>query len=81
MRELGLSNAVPSKVREEDALTLFNAKLSWGQAYASCILVMCGKDHPVEKAKDLDTRMKIMYSAQPYSISEDTLTQILEADP
>ena len=42
---------------------------------------MCCKDHPAEKAKDLDTRMKIMYSAQPYSISKDMLTQILEADP
>ena len=48
---------------------------------AVCTLVMCGKDHPVEKAKDLDTRMKIMYSAQPYSISEEMLTEILEADP
>ena len=28
----------------------------------------------------MDTRMKIMYSAQPYSISEEMLTEILEAD-
>ena len=63
MRELGLSIAVPSKCRDDDALTLFNATLSWGQAYALCTLVMCGKDHPVEKAKDMETLMKIMYSA------------------
>ena len=50
MRELVLSNAVPSKGRDDDAMTLFNAKLSWGQAYALCTLVMCGKEHPVEKA-------------------------------
>jgi len=81
MRELGLSIAVPSKCRDDDALTLFNATLSWGQAYALCTLVMCGKDHPVEKAKDMETRMKIMYSAQPYSISEEMLNEILEADP
>jgi len=81
MRELALSIAVPSKCRDDGALTLFNATLSWGQAYALCTLVMCGKDHPVEKAKDMDTRMKIMYSAQPYSISDETLNEILEADP
>ena len=81
MRELGLSIAVPSKCRDDNALTLFNATLSWGQAYALCTLVMCGKDHPVEKAKDMETRMKIMYSAQPYSISEEMLNEILEADP
>ena len=78
---LGLSNAVPSKCRDDDPLTLFNAKLSWGQAYALCTLVMCGKDHSAEKAKDLDTLMKIRYSVQPYSISEEMLTEILEADP
>ena len=81
MRELGLSNAVPSKCRDDDALTLLNAKLSWSQADALCTLVMCGKEHPAEKAKDLDTRMKIMYPEQPYSISDETLTQILDADP
>jgi len=81
MRELALSIAVPSKCRDDGALTLFNATLSWGQAYALCTLVMCGKDHPVVKAKDMDTRMKIMYSAQPYSISDETLNEILEADP
>ena len=81
MRELGLSIAVPSKCRDDDALTVFNAKLSWGQAYALCTLVMCGKDHPVEKTKDLDTRIKIMYSPQPYSISEEIMTEILEAIP
>ena len=73
MRELALSIAVPSKCRDDGASTLFNATLSWGQA--------CGKDHPIEKAKDMDTRMKIMYSAQPYSISDETLNEILAADP
>ena len=42
---------------------------------------MCGKEHPVEKARDLGTRMKIMYSAQPYSISQERLSEILEDEP
>ena len=44
---------------------------------------MCGKEHPVEKAKHLGTLMtcvKIMYSAQPYSISGEELSEILEAE-
>ena len=58
MKGLVLSNAVPSKGRDDDAMTLFNAKLSWGQSYALFTLVMCGKEHPVEKARHLGTCLK-----------------------
>ena len=34
MKGLVLSNAVPSNGRDDDAMTLFDAKLSWGQSYA-----------------------------------------------
>ena len=54
--------------------------LSWGQFYALFTLVMCGKEHPVEKARHLGTRLKIMYSAHPYSISGEQLSEILEAE-
>jgi hypothetical protein len=72
MRELVLSSAVPTKGRDDDARTLFGAKLSWGHSYALFTLVMCGKEHPVEKARDVGTRfnLKIMFSAAPYSISD-----------
>jgi hypothetical protein len=81
MRELVLSTAVPTKGRDDDACTLFDAKLSWGHSYALFTLVMCGKEHPVEKARDLGTRLKIMFSAAPYSISEASLSEIIEAEP
>ena len=81
MRELPLSTAVPTKGRDDDARTLFDAKPSWGHSYALFTLVICGKEHPVEKARDLGTRMKIMYSAAPYSISDASLSEILEAEP
>ena len=61
-------------------MTLFDAKLSWGQSYALFTLVMCGKEHPVEKARHLGTRLKIMYSAHPYSISGEQLSEMLEAE-
>ena len=89
MKGLVLSNAVPSKGSDDNAMTLFDAKLSgklsWGQSYALFTLVMCGKEHPVEKARHqgawhLGTRLKIMYSAHPYSISGEQLTEILEAE-
>ena len=66
-------------------LSLFDSKLSSCQAlqsYALFTLVMCGKEHPVdsEKARHLGTRLKIMYSAHPYSISGDQLSEIIEAE-
>ena len=83
MRELPLSTAVPTKGRDDDARTLFDAKPSRGHSYALFTLVICGKEHPVEKARDMGTRMKIMYSAAPYSISDAdaSLSEILEAEP
>ena len=84
MRELVLSTAVPTKGRDDDACTLFDAKLSWGHSYALFTLVinvMCGKEHPVEKARDVGTRLKIMFSAAAYSISDADLSEILEAEP
>ena len=66
MKGLVLSNAVPSKGRDNDAMTLFDAKLSWGQSYALFTLVMCGKEHPVVKDRHLAWNcLKIMYSAHP----------------
>ena len=47
MRELPLSTAVPTKGRDDDARTLFDAKPSWGHSYALFTLVICGKEHPV----------------------------------
>jgi len=81
MRELILSTAVPTKGRDDDARPLFEAKLSWGHSYALFTLVMCGKEHPVEKARDVGTRLKIMFSAAPYSISDACLSEIIEAEP
>ena len=53
MKGLVLSKAVPSKGRDDDAMTLFDAKLSWGQSYALFTLVMCDKEHRVVKARHL----------------------------
>ena len=78
MKGLVFSNPVPSKGRDDDAMTSFDAKLSWGQSYALFTLVMCGKEHPVEKARHLGTRLKIMYLVHPYSISGEQLSEILE---
>ena len=46
----------------------------------SFTLVMCGKVHPVEMARHLGTSLKIIYSADPYSISGDQLSEILKAE-
>ena len=79
MRSLNLAEIVPSKHRDEDALPLFGVKLSFGQAYALFTLVKCGHETPLEKVRDQETRMQILYSAQPYSISADQLSEITQA--
>ena len=58
IKGLVLSNAVPWKGSDDDVMTLFDAKLSWGQSYALFTLVICGKEHPVEKARHLGTCLK-----------------------
>ena len=42
---------------------------------------MCGKEHPIEKVRDMETRTKVMYSTQPYAISEVHLCAIIDAEP
>ena len=41
----------------------------------------CGKDHLAEMTRDLETRMKIMYSAQQYATSAEQLCVITDAEP
>ncbi len=61
MRELALSTAVPTKGHDDDVHTLFDTKLSWGHLYA-LTFILCGKEHAVEKVRDLGTRLKITES-------------------
>ena len=42
---------------------------------------MCGKDHLIKMARDMETSTKIMYSEQPYAIREEQLCAITEAEP
>jgi hypothetical protein len=79
MKSLNLSEAVPPKDRDDEALPLFEAKLSFGQAYTLMTLVKRGHQPPIEKVRDQETRMQILLSAQPYSISEDQLSEITGA--
>ena len=75
MKGLSLAEAVPSKARADEVPPLFDAKLSFGQAYALFTLVKCGHQAPVEKVRDQESRMQIVFSAQPYCISEDQLLE------
>jgi hypothetical protein len=79
MKGLDLADAVPSKYRDDEAPPLLGAKLSFGQAYALFTLVKCGHQAPVEKVRDQESRMQIVFSAQPYCISEDQLLEITSA--
>ena len=58
---------------------MFEAKLTFDQAYTLMTLVKRGHQPPIEKVRDQETRMQILLSAQPYSISEDQLSEITGA--
>ena len=81
MKALDLSESIPSKHFDSDAMPLFGARLSFGQAYALFTLVKCGHGVPAEKIRVHETRLLILMSAQPHCISDDQLCEILEASP
>ena len=80
LKELSLSEQVPPKKCWVDAEPLFGARLTWGQAYTFFTLITAGKDVPVERTRDEEDRVYIMYSACPYSISPEQVSAIEEAD-
>jgi hypothetical protein len=79
LRDLELSEIVPPKKHHPEAEKLFGQSLSWGQAYTLFTMVMCGKYLPVEKVRDEELRLRIMYSAHPYAISVEQLSEIEDA--
>jgi hypothetical protein len=81
MKDLELCDRVPSKGRFHEAELLLGCTPNLGQAYALFSLVMCGKDHPVEKGRDQVLRERIMLSAAPYALSDDQVEAIGEAAP
>ena len=81
MNDLERCDRVPSKGRFHEAELLLGCTPTLGQAYALFSLVMCGKDHPVEKGRDQGLRERIMLSAAPYALSDDQVEAIGEAAP
>ena len=79
LRDLELSESVPPKKHHPEAEQLFGQLLSWGQAYTLFTMVICGKDLPVEKVRDEELRLRVMYSAHPYAISVEQLSEIEDA--
>ena len=79
MKALALADSIPTKHTDPDARPLHGARLSLGQAWSLFTLVKCGHQAPAEKIRDQNTRVQILLSAQPYSISEDQLSEILDA--
>ena len=77
LRDLELSEIVPPKKHHPEAEKLFGQSLSWGQAYTLFTMVMCGKY--LEKVRDEELRLRIMYSAHPYAISVEQLSEIEDA--
>ena len=80
MRDLDLASRVPTKTRDDDAVKLFNTKLTLTKAFSLFTMIVHGPRMPVEKARDEPHRRILLYSAAPYCLSQETLATILEAD-
>ena len=80
MRDLDLASRVPTKTRDDDAVKLFNTKLTLSKAFSLFTMIVHGPRMPVEKARDEPHRCILLYSAAPYCLSQETLATILEAD-
>jgi hypothetical protein len=61
-------------------MSLFVFKLTLGQACRLFSLVMCGKEHPVEKNRDQAARELIMISSFPFCLSDDQMQAIGKGD-
>jgi hypothetical protein len=80
MRDLELASQVPTKVRDNDAAELFRALLNLSKASTFFILVIHGKNMPIEKVWDNIPRDDLLYSAVQYCLKKENLDIILDAD-
>ena len=69
--ELVLSIPVSSKYSDFDALPLFHASYRGSDLKHCPLSVTCRKIYPVGKDRDNETSMKMMYSVQSTSFSEN----------
>ena len=81
MRALILNTQVPTKGRDADTPSLFNASLNVSKATTLLTFIHSGKHLLVEKHRDEAARMIVFRSAAPYCLNEESAAVILDADP
>ena len=81
LKALALSDKVSKKQHWPEALTLYGAKLLWGQSFTLFSLIMFGKDLPTDKVRKDEERTAVMYSAAQYALSDEQLSALEDADP
>ena len=80
MRTLPLAKTVPTKTRDPEAPKLFHASPSLSKAFTLFCFIHSGKHMPVEKIRDEHTRLLLLHSAAKFSLTEESLNTIMEAD-
>ena len=81
MRDLELCADRPTKSRDPDASKMFGASLTFSKAFQFFSLVHFGKNHPVEKVRDEDSRRLLMRCAAKYAMNEVNLDEFFNNPP
>lgn len=81
MRELELCSDRPAKSRDPNALKMFDACLTFSKAFQFFSLIQFGKNHPVEKARDVDARGLLLRCAARYAMNDVQIQEFFDSPP
>jgi hypothetical protein len=81
LRHLPLANQVPAKTRDAGTDKFFGSTLNLSKCTTMIALIIHGHKLPIEKHRDMPSRMVLLCTKAPYCLSEETLAIILKEDP
>jgi hypothetical protein len=81
LRHLPLANQVPAKTRDAGTDKFLGSALNLSKSFTLAALIVYGHKPPVEKQRDMVSRMILLRTVAPFCLSDETLTIILDADP
>ncbi len=76
-----LANQVPSKTRDAGTDNFLGSALNLSKSFTLAALIVYSHKPPVEKQRDMVSRMILLRTVAPFCLSDKTLAFILDADP
>jgi hypothetical protein len=81
LRHLPLANRIPAKTRDPGTAKFFGGTLNLSKGSTMIALIVFGNKLPIEKHRDITSRLQLLQTVAPFCLSEETLADILKADP